>query len=372
MRRPIILRTSERRDWGGCEWRWYKTWREGLRQVGPPAPALWFGSLVHEALADWYLPGFKRGPHPAETFERLAGEDTQYMKISNMLGDGAASITEEQLVDATKLGIAMLDGYVRHWGRDERWKVLQPEKTFQLDVPHPTKPGKMLGVYAGTYDLVLEDQYDGDLWLGEHKTAKAILLDHLPLDPQAGGYLAVAALDLNKAGMIKKGQRLRGIRYNFLRKAFEDERPKNALGQSTNKPIKSHYIEAITADGTAADEKMTLAVLSDLATTLGLTVLGDVSKNQAKPLFVREDVRRTARERQSQITRIQAELLRMAPIREGKLEPLKNPTRDCGWCNHFNLCLLDEQGGDTQSYIDAAYTIQDPYADHRKTTEGDD
>jgi hypothetical protein len=374
-----IIRTSERRDFLRCQQRWYWSWREGLRPLGPPSVALWFGSLVHDALAAYYLPGLKRGPHPAETFSALAGEEEQHMKISEKMGNGEHSLTEETLVDARALGIAMLEGYVAHWEKKERSRrVIKPEQTFQLYIPHPRNPGKMIAINAGTYDLVYEEMDTEEIWLGEHKTAKAVILDHLPLDPQAGGYWAVASIHLVNEGLMRKGQKIRGIEYNFLRKAMPDVRPRNALGLCTNKPTKAHYVEAFqgmgvdTLDGKVVD-KCTLADLQYAAENRGLTVLGEPSLNQPRPLFVREKVNRTAKERQSQITRLQNEAMAMKPLREPGATLLKNPTRDCQWdCSHYAMCLLHEQGGDVQAYREAAYQVQDPYADHRKTTEGDD
>jgi hypothetical protein len=74
-----------------------------------------------------------------------------------------------------------------------------------------------------------------------------------------------------------------------------------------------------------------------------------------------------------QILRLQNEMKAMDRLRSGKAQPLKNPTRDCQWdCPHYQMCLLHEEGADWEDYREAAYKVQDPYADHRKTTEGDD
>lgn len=364
-----ILRTSERRDFGWCQWRWWQSWREGRKTIGEPPLALWFGSLVHDALAAYYIPGKKRGPHPAETFERLAGNEISFMKME-LAGEFGA--VEVDWVDAKALGISMLNGYVQRWSEeDNEWEIIQAERTFQLDVPHPSKP-KLIGVFAGTYDLVKRHRATGEVWLGEHKTAKAIITGHLPLDPQAGGYLAVASQEMQHAGLLKRGQRIQGIEYNFLRKAQPDGRPRNADGYCTNKPLKAHYIAALGYGPTTVGMDWSLEKLAETARLHGITVYGEPSKNQPKPLFEREKVYRTPTESAQQLRRLQLELLAMKPIRDGKVEPLKSPNRDCHWCPHFGLCLLDEQGGDVDSYIDAAYIIRDPYADHRKTTEGDD
>jgi hypothetical protein len=372
-----IVRTSERRDFMRCPQRWWWTWREGLRPMGPAAVPLWFGGLVHDALAGWYLPGSRRGPHPAETFAKLAGDEVRYMKMSNTIGDGMGSITEETLVNATELGIKMLDGYVATYGKDEHMRVIQPEQTFKVMVMSRKKAGRKLGYFAGTYDLVWEDLRDESYWLEEHKTAKAIITDHLGLDPQGGGYWMVAKHNLAQAGLIPKGKTLKGIEYNFLRKAVHDEtKPRNALGHVTNKPQKAHYVAALQGRASQSPEqllKLTLAQLEIEAEVHGLTVLGDVSKNQPRPLFVRHKIDRTAAENEMQLIRLTAEMEMMGLHRRGKIELLKNTSRDCQWdCNHYQMCLLHEQAGDWEYYKELAYEVRDPYADHRKTTEGDD
>lgn len=366
-----IIRTSERRDFLWCQWRWYQTWRMGRRLDGLPPVALWFGGLVHEALAAYYIPGLKRGPHPAETFAELAGDEQTWMKIADTSGDGAYSMTEEQLVDARALGITMLEGYVRHWSEeDEAWEIVRAERSFQLLVPGLWETSKPMGIFAGTYDLVKRSRRNGKYWLGEHKTAKAIQTGHLPLDPQAGGYLLVATRDLRHAGLISRTSRIEGVEYNFLRKALPDGRPRNEAGLATNKPTKAHYVAML--GGGAGLRNMKLDELEAMAEAEGIRVLGEVSRNQPRPLFEREMVFRGPKEHARQLRRMQLELSAMDPIRRGETEPLKNPNRDCPWCPHFGLCQLDEQGGDTESYIDAAYLVKDPYADHRKTTEGTD
>jgi hypothetical protein len=393
-----ILRTSETRDILRCEWRWWKAWREGLRPTGTASAALWLGTGVHLGLALWYCgPGTKRGPHPAETFAAWAGDEIEAIKTEARHKDGGSYIIEEKYVPGKELGIAMLEGYVREYGRDEHMAVIQPERAFQVDVPHPRKKGKTLGIYAGTYDLVWRDLRGSgrEIRLEEHKTAKAIYTDHLPLDPQAGTYYAIARGQLLHDGLMRKGDRFVGIEYNFLRKALPDERPRNAEGFATNKPVKADYIAGLLAlssethpgepllwtfegdvNGTHFDEKaltkLKVADLEELARLNEVAVYGAVSARQEKPLFQRLTVERSAHESGRQIERIQDLMIRAKALKDGKLPITKNPTRDCSWdCSFYQLCLLDEQNrADVDEYREAVYDVVDPYADHRKSTEG--
>lgn len=332
-----LIRTSERRDAKRCEWRWYQHWREGLVKKGKPSLPLWFGIGVHEALAQWYQPGLDRGIHPADFWLDWVGLEEQYIR-TNQLDNGI--FEDDEYVDAKLLGETMLDGYIQKYGADDDWDVIATEQTFQIDIPHikqyaPVVKGQKpntLAIYAGTFDGVYRWLVDGSLWLMEHKTAKSITLGHLPLDDQAGGYWAIANKVLRAQGLIGPDEAIKGIMYNFLRKAMPDEREQNEDGQYLNKN-------------------------------------GTVSKNQPAPLFVREPVDRTKRQRATQLRRIQNEALRMDRLREDPDRLTKNPTRDCQWdCDLYDLCLLHENGTDDwEEFRDAMFNVRDPYADHRKS-----
>ena len=117
----VMLRTSERRDFLRCQQRWWWAWREGLREKGTEADALWFGTGIHYALAQWYCgPGAKRGPHPAETWVKWADEDLR--SIRTVEGDGEE--LEATWIDAKELGRVMMEEYVKRYGRDEHKLVL--------------------------------------------------------------------------------------------------------------------------------------------------------------------------------------------------------------------------------------------------------
>lgn len=376
MSRTPIIRTSERRDLGRCIQRWWWAWREGLREKGSPAPPLWFGIGIHISLALWYCgPGTKRGPHPAETWDEYCGAELAWIKT--------ADLTDEKLakyVGARELGIAMMNGYVEKYGRDEQKLIIAPEQTFSLDIPWHDRQqlfdyveGTILARYVGTFDGVWRHADTGGLWLDEHKTAKAIVTSHLPMDTQGGSYWAVAARTLEKQKLIKPGEQLKGIQYNFLRKGVPDDRPRDAEGYYCNKPLKADYVLAL--DGKASQSlaqlaKLNLGQLEVECQVNGLTVLGERSKVQPAPLFVREDVYRTRPERAAQLRRIQDEAVVMQAYRQGLLPLTKNPTRDCSWdCRFYTMCQLQEGGGNWEDFRDLQFVVADPYADHRKSTD---
>jgi hypothetical protein len=298
----------------------------GLKERFRPADALWFGIGVHEALAGWYLPGLKRGPHPADTWQQYCKDEE--VQVRAAVGE---NWRDDEWVDACDLGTSMLEEYVKFWGEDETWEVIEPEHPFQIYLPRRDGSGD-LALYAGTFDLVFRDLEDGTIWLGEHKTAKQIMLRHLPLDKQAGGYWAIASKICADLGLLKKGEAIEGIMYNFLKKAMPDTRPENERGQKLNQD-------------------------------------GSVSKRQPTPGFIREPVTRTRAERRTQIAQIQNEVAWMNAARRNPDRITKNPSDRCAYsCTFFEMCELHEKGGDDwRDYAKAQFVVEDPYKDHRKS-----
>lgn len=355
------LRNSERHDFKRCPQRWWWGWREGLRPLRDANP-LWFGQGIHLALSEWYLPGSKRGPHPRETWENFVADEERFIPVDY-------EEDEYKLIEAKALGTAMLDSYINRYGKDNTWDVIATEKTFQMPIKTLSGKGKLVN-FVGTWDGVYRDKSSGEIWLMEHKTAKAIFLNHLPLDDQAGAYFMVATAALRAQGLIGPKEELSGIMYNFLRKALPDTRPVNADGLSTNKPTKVHHVAAIVeADSTIDPADLSKKTIDDLmyiARKMNLVVCGEPSKHQPSPLFHREPVWRSSGERISTYEHIQAEALHMRAMKAGRLPLYKNPTRDCSWdCSFYRMCVVHESGEDWEEYAEAEFTKKDPYADHR-------
>lgn len=373
-----ILRTSERRAFKSCQAKWWWGYREGLKPVGSERTPLWFGTGFHLSLAEWYIPGVKRGIHPSETWERYAKDSLHAVKVADATDETVAAYE-----DGAKLGEILTAEYVRYYGRDDSWDFIQAEQTFSLDVPWPKEPERqgmyvvdddtgLLVAYKGTYDGVYRDLVDGKIKLLETKTARAVQTSHLTLDDQAGSYWAVATRTLRAMGKIGVNERIHGITYNFIRKGLPDERPRDAEGYACNKPVKADYIAALApgaAQQPAQLAKLTTAQMQTEAEVRGITVLGERSKVQPAPLFVRVPVWRTGAEQRSQLLRIQDEAVHMQAVRDGILPITKNPTRDCGFCDYFQMCELQERGGEWEEFKRIAFRVEDPYADHRKSSD---
>jgi hypothetical protein len=368
----LEMRTSERRDLRSCVQKWYWSQVEGLAP-NRPANALWFGTAVHEGLAGWYLDGTKRGPHPSETFlAHLDGERS--MIVNDEEGERA-------YVDARTLGVDMLNRYVEHYGKDERYSFLATERAFRVNISRPEMLmfGKNLPAlkrwmtYVGIWDGVYRDLETNEVWIIEHKTAASIRYDHLPLDDQAGTYPAVATPVLRRAGILGPDEEIAGIHYNFLRKALGDERPVNEDGLRTNKPNKQQYLDALSPYYELTGKEK-VDDLEDLVIDVNrergegsLIVLGDPSATQPAPYFERFPVYRSRAEQRRMIQRVKIEGVYNEAYRNGDLPITKNPDRDkCNFCQFKVMCQMDETGDQlgVEDMKEALYHVRDPYEDH--------
>lgn len=382
-----LLRGSERKDFKRCPQRWWWGWRDGLESNRQKMP-LWFGTGIHLAFEHWYIPGVERGRDLRETWSEYCEGVSELMRVEVRAGS-LPSDYEQVIMDAEGVGLAMLDNYLVEYGQDEEWEILSPEQTFAVRIPRQVGVDKTpVAKFLGTFDITARHRGTEKIWLWDHKTAKSIKTNHLPLDDQAGGYWAVADTTLRRQGIIGGKERISGILYNFLMKAPPDDRPTDEKGRATNKPTKKHYVEAlmeyhggqamqnghqqawVDSEGPELEKTLSKRKLADLvedAEDLGLTVLGDVSHQQPSPRFHRESVYRTSKERRKQIQRISDEVAAMNEYREGNLPLFKNPTRDCTWdCDFYDLCMADEQGGDVELLKQTAFRVRDPYEAHRE------
>jgi len=303
----------------------------GLIPKGESPDALWFGIGVHIALAEWYKLGLKRGPHPAKTFAEWCGEEEREIRAS--YGDRDSEWYDEpKFEDARDLGIAMLEGYVDEYGKDPTWDVIAIEQQFRITL---MRAGVPIAEFWSTFDGVYRDLADrGKIKLMEHKTTRAIQPAYLALDDQGGAYWAVAGYLLRKNGILKPGEDIAEITYNFLRKAQPDPRERNAEGAYLN-------------------------------------LDGSVSKKQPPPLFAREPVERHPAEQKRQLERLSDEVAVMNAMRSGELPITKSTTKDCTFCEFFVMCQLHERGGDKwQSLQRSEYYQRNPYDRYLKSAGG--
>lgn len=377
----VHIRNSERGTLDRCPQQWWWSWRDGLRAKEVAKP-LWFGTAIHEALAHYYGPGRKRRKDFIDKFRESADMEAEYMRVN------VGGIDEDQFVEAKVLGETMLTEYVAEYNHDRDWDVIATEQSFEVRIPYVGRNefrspivDSILENYGdsfilnGTFDGVYRDRRDKRVKLMEHKTAASISIGHLPMDNQAGTYWMVAQTVGKSQGWLGKNENISAITYNFLRKGMPDPRPRDADGYCLNKPSKDQYVDALVADGyvfettrTGTLKIPTIPVLDQIAFERGVTVLGDRSKSQPPLLFERHTIRKNPRMRRTQLSRLQAEVIKMHAYVDGWLEVTKSPDRNtCSWCPFKEMCELHESSAGWVEYRDAMFRATDPYADHRKS-----
>jgi len=330
------LRTSERSSFKRCRWQWYWGYVEE-RSPFTPKPALRFGSLIHRALAVYYKPGVRRGPHPAITFEKFYEEE---LKTQAQFGVRDVD-QDDKWVEAGDLGVAMLNNYIDTYGKDDEWEVLATEKmgswiVYDPDTFDPNHPPEAqatavpLFEYVFTLDGVWRSRRTKKLWIPDHKTTSANRVDtrYLRLDDQASAYWTWGVDWLYANGHLKSGQELAGMLFNYLRKSAPDDRPRNEKGQCLNKD-------------------------------------GSVSKNQPSPYFVRQPVFRDEYERNETRERAVQEFKDMQAVRAGQAHPYKSPSMmNCPHCWLLDICELHEVGADYMELVEGTSMVWSPYSDY--------
>jgi hypothetical protein len=331
------VRTSERGTFKRCHWKWWIEFEE-FRKPTVDIPALRFGSLIHKALADYYPPGLKRGPHPAASFRKYYQQELDELKevFGQRIRDDAEG--DSRWVEAGDLGEGMLNHYVEHYGKDNRYKVLVTEQRFDILVykpwtydsnspPEAQASAEPWFVYCGVIDGVWLDREKDYVFLVDHKTAAAVQTRYLSLDDQATAYWTWGWDWIVQSGLVKPNVQPAGMMYNILRKAIKDDRPTNAKGHYLNKD-------------------------------------GQVSKQQPSPYFVRQPIFRDWKEREKARERVLIEFADMERIREEGIEQAyKNPGQfTCPSCWAFDICELDEVGAPGADELKEATTRHwEPY-----------
>lgn len=280
--------------------------------------ALDLGTWVHDALAKWYCPGYKRCGPLADIFDTIAGYAIQI----------AGDIPDFQMEKADELfalGKEMCIAYEAYWNRDHDWYIIEKEIPLEFVFPSGT-------VFKLKPDVLYQDRYTREIFLGEHKTAGQIRTDHLPIDGQARPYGVLAERALKKAGILGKGQQLNGIMYNFLRKALPDDRPQNEKGLYLNKN-------------------------------------GSISAKQPKPTFQRHPVQLTIAAKRRTLERLAHDVR----VLDGLTERLKSGEidRQMLWktsdkscpkiCDYFDMCKIEEDGNDIRYIQRDSFRVEDPY-----------
>lgn len=378
----VLLRNSERGAFKTCRFRWALTYG-GVFEVGPvrsrePAKALWFGDLVHQGLAGYYIPGKKRGTPPWRTFTRLYDADE---RLSAVLRDD-----EGEWTSMRDLGNGMLQAYVEEFkDRDEEWEVIASERTFRLPVTVPMwSPTYKVGevgprLFVPGFRLIVVGTMDG-LWrhrvnrdrvaFKEFKTAASISLDGLAMDDQAGYYWTYGPKWLWRQKLLPDRTYPTEILYTFLRKAIRNpDKTYDDRGRVLNLPTKEQ-LQAEYERRNGPPGKMTIPELTEALEKNGVNVplLGEPSKSQPPAFFERQPIYRDEADRRNLHERVMSEAREMMLARAGVLTAIKNPgplhMPNCRGCPVRDACELHETGNDWRAMLAGSTEPWDPYAAH--------
>jgi hypothetical protein len=374
------LRNSEMKDLERCPIRWHWGWNEQLTP-NRTNTKLWMGIGVHEALAQWYQPGLKRGVHPAEFWVDWCNKQ---MDSDRSIPQPAWEDEGVEYVDAVELGTYMLEQYILKWAMDERYHFIATERTFNMKILTPAEHRRRLRRkyvtrLVGTWDGVYVDLETGEVWLIEHKTSAVggvpRFIKMLGIDKQTNTYYMAATYLLRQEGLLKPDQNIAGIIFNWLEKykpsEASEDRTKDPQGVVRNKPQKIDYYEALKDLYEFDDitKLPSIAVMDKMAKDEGITVYGKPSANQPREpgsYFTREAAFRSNGDLRFIYGEIANEGVKRQNLLDGITPITKNPTMDCSWdCNFFRLCELHSAGEDVDDFKSMAYNQkEDRYADH--------
>lgn len=192
----LTISNSLTKDWRACRRKFYFHYIALLDTKKLSIP-FFVGSHFHKGMEAFYA-----GEDPDEFVPRI-------VKSMRDKASKAVFLTpedEQKLMIQEAIVAGMLRGYAAHYKKDlKKWKVFAAEKEFSV----PIIEGRI--EYVGQIDLVVE--YDGRLWLVEHKTAGRLdrnYVERLALDTQITGY-SIGAKHVFK-------ENIAGIIYNVAKK----------------------------------------------------------------------------------------------------------------------------------------------------------
>jgi hypothetical protein len=275
-------------------------------------------------MAEWYIPGTKRGTHPAKTFQAWHTANKRQFSQWDEQGNK---------IDALELGLAMAEGYVDHFGLEKHIEIIAPEMSIQIDVLDEN--GKYLCTFVCQIDVVYRNKANKRIGIIEHKTAKQIpnMKINSGYGDQGMAYLWAARLELLRLGILKPGQEIDHVMFNVARKALPDDRPKDKDGYCLNK------------DGT-------------------------ISKRQPSPLFIREPLDVGGNQLAEIDGRIRQEAKEVIAARKNDFDIYKNPMEDCDrYCAFKVPCELHSIGADYESVLDYEFKPWNPYDAHELREE---
>ena len=198
-----------------CRMGWYLGYVLGYRSL-KITPSLDLGTGVHAGLEAFYAP--KRGD-PVRAFKGWAKQ--RRSEINPKWDDDLNAMAEIE-----GLGIAMLEGYVEHYGDDEELEVITTEHTLTRVIPDPETGEDSPYSLNARLDGIARHVDTGKYLSLEHKTYGRLDTGHFELNHQ---FTAQAWLGQDLATTLGIDEPVVGVLYNGLRKQAPGPRVKGDL-----------------------------------------------------------------------------------------------------------------------------------------------
>lgn len=306
-----FVRNSETSVWRECLLKWYFSYYLGFltKSINPN---FWLGTLVHEALSEWYLGNVENPEHYFWWLAEMSIEQERGFSIE-VDGKDFDMNQLEELEKFQELGVVMIEGYVEWAEENDDFDVIDTEVAYYIDLE--THDGETF-TFVGRFDLLAENS-EG-IWVRDFKTAKDFrAIATVSQDPQFRRYpWMVATAHPEWAGDV------RGSVWVGLRKIIPSER------------TKPPYFESFPIELTPAE-----------LDGAGREVVAEVTK----------------------IMRLEIELKSGVEVTD-VIYP--SPTFDCSWkCNFFRngMCETWRAGVDVTEYAkNFGSWDNDPYAEYKK------
>lgn len=363
-RRALIIRTSDRIAFKQCRRKW--AFSSHLKMNLAPnslAAPLWFGSAIHYALEDF---------HGYHKFERAADAFKAYCIAT------AKNWKRELPPDAKEhwqLGMAMMDYYQdiwlvaadrpvdpTYWAPHPETGLSEPQVEVNFEIPIPIEPGSLLAqyceehkidcvLYRGTFDRITED-YWGQLWVNEYKTAKVFQSTHFATDPQVTTYVWAAQ-------QVYPDKVVAGCIYQQFLKKVPSPPPllksggiSSAANMVTSAPL---YRDTLKKFYGPAEH------IWPEANRQKLKLLEGSETEDRDRYVIRERINRNAQQCWSESQKI---LLELEDILNPDLPLYPNPTRDCArLCSFVTPCVNFDDGSDWEALLISDYSERDQYLD---------
>lgn len=384
----VPIHASDRGTFKQCRrlWKWSSPMNENLIprvDMEGVNMALWFGTGIHHALAQYYNPILQRDP--VETFQAwyelqwnggIVTEEQAELsfdrKPKQYVHNGTVQYTVqglnyllpdpdvEQFEEHRELGIGMLTFYKEYADREDNFAVITEEHTFSVPVMTPDgfplimkdpRDGRTKPVHLrGTQDAIIQDLESGQFGIMEHKSAIQVGEDYhrkLEKDEQCTTYMYAAEREAAIHGL--EYEKISFVLYNALRKAF----PKpptpvrnglfsiNRQSESTTYPMLMDYIRENGLDVIVEGEEK-------------LRNYVEYIKNVGDDQFiVRTPVRRNRQEIESCGERVYMEAMDM--LDNPRIYP--NPTGhwSCLNCRFRAPCIARDDGSNWEMLIEDGF-----------------